>query len=89
MRTMREFDEVVGIERLKAFHLNDSKRELGSRVDRHEPIGKGHLGLVPFAHLSTDRRFREIPMYLETPKGIHEGQEWDAINLATLRSLSK
>jgi deoxyribonuclease-4 len=85
--TFREFDSLIGIERIAAFHLNDSKKDFGSRVDRHEHIGHGKLGLEPFRHLLTDNRFKEIPMYLETPKGIHEGEEWDAINLRQLRSL--
>lgn len=86
-RTMRQLDQIVGLERVKAFHLNDSKRELGSRVDRHEHIGEGHLGLEPFRLLLRDRRFRKVPMYLETPKGQRDGQELDMLNLATLRGL--
>ncbi|MFO0904444.1 MAG: deoxyribonuclease IV [Pirellulales bacterium] len=87
LATFREFDRVVGIQRLRAFHLNDSKRELGSRVDRHEHIGQGKLGLEPFRHLLRDKRFRKIPMYLETPKGDHDGRTWDDVNLETLRNL--
>src|SRR6478672_11528761 len=68
-RTFTEFGKLVGFERLKAFHLNDSKKPLGSRVDRHEHIGQGHLGLEPFRRLVNDRRFRDLPMLLETPKG--------------------
>jgi deoxyribonuclease-4 len=87
--TMAELDRVVGLELVKAFHLNDSKRELGSRVDRHEHIGHGCLGLEPFRHLLRDRRFRKVPMYLETPKEENEdGEHWDAINLRTLRGLA-
>jgi deoxyribonuclease-4 len=86
-RTMRELNQVIGIEQIKAFHLNDSKRELGSRVDRHEHIGRGAMGLEPFRLLLNDRRFRRIPMYLETPKGTEHGTSLDVINLATLRSL--
>lgn len=85
--TMGDFDRLIGLERIKAFHLNDSKRELGSRVDRHEHIGQGYLGLEPFRLLLNDPRFRNVPMYLETPKGDHEGRTWDAINLETLRGL--
>jgi deoxyribonuclease-4 len=85
--TFAALGATVGLERIKAFHLNDSKRELGSRVDRHEHIGRGCLGPEPFRLLLNDPRFREIPMYLETPKGQHEGRDWDAINLETLRSL--
>jgi deoxyribonuclease-4 len=73
---------------VKAFHLNDSKRELGSRVDRHEHIGLGKMGLEPFRHLLNDKRFRNLPMYLETAKETNdEGEEWDAVNLRALREL--
>lgn len=85
--TMSELQETVGMDQIKAIHLNDSKRELGSRVDRHEHIGQGHLGLAPFRHLLTDRRFRRIPMYLETPKGETNGKSWDVANLRKLRRL--
>ncbi len=81
---MAEFERVVGIDRLRCFHLNDSKRELGSRVDRHENIGKGHLGREAFRLLVNDRRFRDLPMVLETPK---EG-EMDKVNLRLLRRLA-
>jgi deoxyribonuclease-4 len=87
LRTLRAFDAVVGLDRIRAFHLNDSKRGLGSRVDRHEHIGRGQLGSAAFAHLLNDRRLRHVPMYLETPKGTHDGEEWDTINLRTLRAL--
>jgi deoxyribonuclease IV len=88
--TFRDLDKLVGLKLIKAFHLNDSKRELGSRVDRHEHIGKGQLGLEPFRFLLNDSRFKKIPMYLETPKeanGENCGLELDAMNLATLRGL--
>ncbi len=85
--TMKTLDEIVGLEKIKAFHLNDSRRELGSRVDRHEQIGHGKLGLTAFGHLLADRRFRRTPMYLETPKGKKDGVDWDVINLKTLRDL--
>jgi deoxyribonuclease-4 len=88
--TFRELDRIVGLKLIKAFHLNDSKRELGSRVDRHEHIGRGQLGLEPFRFLLNDARFKKIPMYLETPKevdGENRGLELDAMNLATLRGL--
>ncbi len=68
-RTFTEFDEKIGIELLAAFHLNDSKKELDCRVDRHEIIGKGHIGLEPFRLLMNDKRFFGLPMCLETPKG--------------------
>jgi deoxyribonuclease IV len=85
--TWQAFDNTIGIGRIKAIHLNDSKRELGSRVDRHEHIGRGQLGTEPFRLLLSDERFRRVPMYLETPKGQHEGEDWDVINLRVLRGL--
>jgi deoxyribonuclease IV len=66
--TFRQFGRIVGFSRLKAFHLNDSKKPCGSRVDRHEHIGKGCLGLEPFRRLVNDPRFAKLPMLLETPK---------------------
>jgi deoxyribonuclease IV len=87
--TIDELDRVVGIQRVKAFHLNDSKQPLGSRVDRHEHIGRGMLGLAPFRHLLGDPRFRDTPMYLETAKEEIDGEEMDLVNLRTLRSLTK
>ncbi|MCA9096996.1 MAG: deoxyribonuclease IV [Planctomycetaceae bacterium] len=85
--TMLEFDTLIGIDRIKAFHLNDSLKPFGSRVDRHEHIGRGTLGLEPFRHLVNDSRFEKTPMYLETAKGIENGEELDAINLRTLKGL--
>jgi deoxyribonuclease-4 len=91
--TFRRFGRLVGFDRLKVFHVNDSKRPLGSRVDRHAHIGEGCLGLEPFRRLVNDRRFRGLPMLLETPKeqarakGIIELDPLDAKNLATLRAL--
>lgn len=89
LATFRELDRRVGLERLVAFHLNDSKKPFGSRVDRHEHIGRGFLGVEPFLHLVNDRRFRGHPMYLETPKldEPESGRPWDAINLELLRGL--
>jgi deoxyribonuclease-4 len=66
--TFRQFGAIVGFARLKAFHLNDSKKPCGSRVDRHEHIGKGCLGVAPFKRLLNDPRFARLPMLLETPK---------------------
>jgi deoxyribonuclease-4 len=86
--TMRQFDQIVGLDRIRAFHLNDSKREFGSRVDRHEHIGKGHLGRGAFRNILNDPRFAGIPMYLETPKGVVNGRSLDARNLAILRRLA-
>jgi deoxyribonuclease-4 len=83
--TVAEFDRTVGLERLKAFHLNDSKFGPGSRRDRHEHIGKGRVGLEAFRLILNDRRFRGLPMVLETPKG--EDLAEDRENLSVLRSL--
>jgi deoxyribonuclease IV len=95
-KTFREFDRIVGIDRIKVFHLNDSKKPCGSRVDRHEHIGKGCLGLEPFRLLLNDRRFAKHPMLLETPKletpasrRRSDVDPLDARNLRTLRSLLK
>jgi len=85
--TIGELDRIVGLDRVKAFHLNDSKKGLGSRVDRHEHIGEGLIGIDAFRHLLNDLRFRHIPMYLETPKGTRDDEDLDAINLRTLRGL--
>jgi len=91
--TFKQFGRLVSFDRLRVFHLNDSKRPLGSRVDRHEHIGRGCLGLEPFRRIVNDSRFRRLPMLLETPK--EEGRSparievdrLDAKNLATLRAL--
>ncbi len=85
--TFAEFDRLIGIERIRAFHINDSKKPLGSRVDRHEHIGEGELGDEPFRHLLNDPRFAEHPMYLETKKEVRAGQEMDVVNLNRLRGL--
>lgn len=85
--TMKEFDRTIGLKNIRAFHLNDSKKPLGSRVDRHAHIGEGFLGLEPFRHLLNDVRFEKLPMYLETEKGERDGEDLDAINLRTLQSL--
>ncbi len=84
---IKEFDDIIGLERLKCFHMNDSKKELGSRVDRHEHIGKGFIGLKGFSNIMNDRRLKKIPKILETPKG--KEQLEDLENLAVLRSLIK
>jgi len=95
-RTFEEFDRIVGVDRIKVFHLNDSKKPCGSRVDRHEHIGKGCLGLEPFQRLLTDPRFARLPMLLETPKldtpesrRKSDVDPWDARNLRTLRRLMR
>jgi len=86
-KTLREFDRAIGPDRLAAIHLNDSKTGCGSRVDRHEHIGKGRIGLDAFRFLMRNRRFRKIPKVLETPKG-KELRE-DVMNLRTLRRLAE
>src|SRR5215471_15058825 len=93
--TFAQFGRLIGFDRLRVFHMNDSKRPLGSRVDRHEHIGQGYLGLEPFRRIVNDPRFRDLPMLLETPKA--EGKATGPIaidplderNLETLRSLIK
>ncbi|HEX2386977.1 MAG TPA: deoxyribonuclease IV [Candidatus Binatia bacterium] len=80
-----QFDALIGIGRLAAFHLNDSKKELGSRVDRHDHIGQGRLGLEAFRLIVNDRRFWGLPMCLETPK--EKDLKEDRENLTLLRSL--
>jgi deoxyribonuclease-4 len=84
-KTFSLFDQIIGLNRLKFFHLNDSKRQLASRVDRHEHIGKGEIGLTGFRLLLNDPRFRNHPMVLETPKG--KDLKEDKRNLKVLRSL--
>jgi len=76
---------VIGLERLAALHLNDSKTAPGSRVDRHEHIGKGKIGLDAFRFIMRDRRFKKIPKVLETPKGKDLAE--DVANMKTLRGL--
>jgi deoxyribonuclease-4 len=84
-QTFREFDRAIGLNRLAAIHVNDSKTARGSRVDRHQHIGKGQIGLDAFRFIMRNRRFKKIPKVLETPKG-KELRE-DVANLKTLRGL--
>jgi len=101
--TMEQFDKIVGLDQIRAFHLNDSVKECGSRVDRHAHIGCGKIGPEAFGWLLRDLRFHNvpmvqdkktpndlpgIPMILETPKGQKDGVDWDIINLKTLRDLA-
>jgi len=79
------FDRIIGLERLQAFHMNDSKKGLNCRVDRHEHIGQGAMGLEGFRLIMNDPRFAKVPKILETPKG--DDDEMDMANLKTLRSL--
>ena len=85
-KAFREFDRLIGLDQLVAIHLNDSKTVCGSRVDRHEHIGRGKIGLPAFRFIMRDRRFREIPKVLETPKS--KDLREDVENLRTLRILA-
>lgn len=86
---IKEVERRLGRERVKVLHLNDSKRELGSRVDRHEHIGKGTIGLDGFKPFVRDKGFKDVPMILETPKEkAPDGRDWDAVNLEALRGLA-
>src|SRR5205085_11932972 len=84
----KDLARTVTIEKIKVWHLNDSKKALGSRVDRHDHIGKGMIGLDGFRPIVRDKAFAKTPKILETPKLKHEsGRDWDAINLEALKSL--
>ncbi len=97
LTTTRQYNDVIdvldrsiGISRICAWHLNDSLKGLGSRVDRHAGIGLGLMGLEPFKHVINDKRFNALPMILETPKGTNEcGEDLDVVNLRVLRNLVK
>lgn len=84
-RVMDDFGEVVGFDRLRAIHVNDSKTALGSRVDRHEHIGEGHIGKAGFGHLMNDPRLKDVPKILETPKGDDLAE--DRTNMDVLKNL--
>jgi deoxyribonuclease-4 len=84
-QTIKSLDDTIGLERLRIIHVNDSRREQGSKIDRHEHIGEGHIGLDGFTNLVNDERFKNIPMIIETPKG--EDLEEDIENLKKLRGL--
>jgi deoxyribonuclease IV len=84
LETMNQFDSIVGFEYLKAMHLNDSKKESGSRVDRHDSLGEGYIGWTPFELIMKDDRFDSIPLILETP----EPDRWP-VEIEKLRSISK
>jgi deoxyribonuclease-4 len=85
----KELSRSVGLSRVKVIHMNDSKKELGSRVDRHDHIGRGKIGIEGFKPFVRDEAWAKVPKILETPKeGKDErGRDWDAVNLETLRSL--
>lgn len=80
----REFDEVVGFEYLRGMHLNDALKVVGSRVDRHSPLGEGFLGITPFRYIMQDKRFDNIPLVLETP----DEERWPA-EIALLKSFAE
>lgn len=84
-KTIRDFNQIIGLDRLKIVHVNDSKKPFGSRRDRHEHLGKGCIGEEAFRCLVNDRRLKKIPMILETPKG--DDLQEDRENLAYLRGL--
>ncbi len=89
-QTMSQFERIVGLERLHAVHVNDSTRELGSRVDRHAHVGRGRIGLAGFRCLVNDPRLARVPLILETPKGADDrGRDWDAVNARRLRRLRR
>lgn len=84
-KTLEEFNAVIGSHKLAAIHVNDSRKPLGSRVDRHEHIGKGLMGLIPFRMLMNDPKLLHIPKILETEKS--EDMHEDVENMTLLRSL--
>src|SRR5947207_1117115 len=87
-RFRKELDRVLGLKLVKVIHVNDSKKELGSRVDRHDHIGRGKIGLEGFKPFVRDEAFDKVPKILETPKEKDEhGRDWDEVNLKVLRSL--
>ncbi len=86
-KVISEFDSIIGLDKLQCFHINDSKKELGSKVDRHEHIGQGYIGLEGFRNIMNDNRLTHIPKILETPKG--KEQLEDIENLNVLRGLIK
>lgn len=87
-KTIDNFDKIIGFQHLFLIHLNDSRKDIGSRVDRHEHIGKGFIGLKAFELFMNDKRFKDIPKIIETPKQ-KKGKDWDKENLERLRTLVK
>lgn len=86
-KVIKAFDEIIGLDRLQCLHMNDSKKELGSRVDRHDHIGKGFIGLEGFTNIMNDKKLERVPKILETPK--EKDQKEDVENIKTLLSLVK
>ena len=82
--TFDQFENVIGFKYLKGMHLNDSKKDLGTRVDRHDNLGRGFLGIDPFKWIMADSRFDGIPMVLETP----DDSLWEE-EIALLKSFAK
>jgi deoxyribonuclease-4 len=87
-KTMADVERIIGLGRVEAFHLNDSKKPLGARVDRHAVIGDGLIGARPFARLVADPRFADVPGFLETPP-LPSGEESFALGLSRLRGLRR
>ena len=87
-KVIQHFDNVIGLDRLKCIHMNDSKKPLGSKVDRHEHIGKGFIGIEGFTNIMNDKKLAKIPKILETPKDKRTMEE-DDMNLEVLKSLIK
>lgn len=88
-QTMEEFDDQIGLDRLVMLHVNDSVKGLGCKVDRHAHLGHGSISLEGLKNIVADKRFKDIPMILETPKGDSpEGRPWDAVNLDKLREMA-
>ncbi|MCK9281991.1 MAG: deoxyribonuclease IV [Melioribacteraceae bacterium] len=86
-KVISHFDSIIGLDWLKCFHMNDSKKDLGTRVDRHDHIGKGFIGLEGFSNIMNDKRLEAIPKILETPK--EADQKDDVMNIEALLSLIK
>ena len=87
-KLIREFDAIIGLNRLKLIHVNDSKKERGSKIDRHEHIGQGFIGERAFSFLLKAPMFKKLPFILETPKGTDaSGTDLDILNLSVLKRL--
>lgn len=87
---LKQISQTVGMDLIKVWHLNDSKKELGSRVDRHDHIGEGRIGLDGFRDLVNDEAWKAVPKILETPKEkAPDGRDWDLINLQRLKDLMR
>ncbi|MBI1938492.1 MAG: deoxyribonuclease IV [Ignavibacteriales bacterium] len=86
-KVIKEFDDIIGLDRLQCIHMNDSKKDLGSRVDRHDHIGKGFIGLEGFTNIMNDKKIERVPKVLETPK--EKDQQEDVENIKVLLGLVK